>query len=586
MDIGAVINAASRALVRTGPAALTMDAIAAEAGVPRAELDARFASPKDVLRELALRSFDELADALVQSVEGARSGSDAIKRFVQGYVEYHLNRLDRFRAVTMMRQIWGDEAFGLDVDAERQKMITAVRRGIDPLEKALLKDRSPSERSGGIHPRRLAFTATIVSMGFCTLRGLTQGHGFSHSDRDLLNEITGALGTATTTLRHLSALNVVSAELAQLHSEGELVEALPRMLATALELEDARLVLAASDGLPDDLPNEARTAFAEDRIVHTEAESEDELPSDVVLAAPVHFENNPVGVLVGRLSEQTLTQGHVARFETFATMAGISLENVRLYENLQAQVDARTRSLRDAQAALVQSEKMAAMGTLVAGLAHEINTPMASVVSSQDTLSKALGKLDSGGGLDKRAERLVSIVAEAGDTIRIGTSRISSILDKLKRFSRLDAATFDYADLNESIRDALPFVKPQLPPGATLETELGELPKFKCSPAQLSQLFLNVLLNAAEAIDEGGAIRVVTHVRDDRIVVKVVDDGPGIPAESLPKIFDPGFTTKGVGIGSGLGLSTCYRIATDHAGDIRVDSDEGRGTTVTIELPL
>jgi PAS domain S-box-containing protein len=252
------------------------------------------------------------------------------------------------------------------------------------------------------------------------------------------------------------------------------------------------------------------------------------------------------------------------------------------------------QELKAKQAQLVQSEKMASLGMLVAGIAHEINTPIGAVASAHNTLVRSTGKLKA--VLDKEAPGLLEenrrlklvlkAVDESNQVIQSGTDRVTTIVRRLKSFARLDEAELKTVDIHEGLEDTLTIIHHELKHKVEVARDYGELPAIACFPSQLNQVFLNLFINANQAIEDRGTIRIKTRVRGDRAVVEVRDDGVGMPLDVQKRIFDPGFTTKGVGVGTGLGLSICYQIIQDHHGEIRVESEEGVGTAFTVVLPL
>jgi signal transduction histidine kinase len=290
--------------------------------------------------------------------------------------------------------------------------------------------------------------------------------------------------------------------------------------------------------------------------------------------------------------------------EALAGMGGVAVENARLYENLEEEVQARTADLtrtlgelRATQAQLLQSEKMAALGDLVAGVAHEINTPLGAVTSNVDLIGRALGKAGEAlrEGLPDRARQMIE---RAGGMIEVGREacrRIAEIVRSLRNFARLDEAERKPADLNEGIRSTLTLVQHLMKNRIRVETDLDELPQVDCHPNQLNQVLLNLLVNAAQAIEGEGRIAIRSRYRPattgdaaqpGSVLIEIEDSGSGIAPEHLRRIFDPGFTTKGVGVGTGLGLAISYRIVEEHRGRIEVESRVGEGTTFRILLPV
>jgi two-component system, NtrC family, sensor kinase len=275
------------------------------------------------------------------------------------------------------------------------------------------------------------------------------------------------------------------------------------------------------------------------------------------------------------------------------------------------------KRLKQSEAMLIQSEKMSSLGQMVAGVAHEVNTPLAYVKSSLDAVDtrlpeiadmaaeteRLLGMLE---GSDADEETLAAQFAKVTGLVsgikshdalgelrslvgdgRHGIQRISEIVTSLRDFSRLDRSKIAEFDVNEGIESTLVIGRNVLK-GKHVRKELGRLPRIECMPSQLNQVFLNLVTNAAQATPEqGGEIVVRTRVEDPgHVAVDVIDNGHGIAPEIRKKIFDPFFTTKEVGKGTGLGLSICYKIVESHGGRIDVQSDVGKGTRFTVVLPV
>ena len=247
----------------------------------------------------------------------------------------------------------------------------------------------------------------------------------------------------------------------------------------------------------------------------------------------------------------------------------------------------------EAKAQLMQSEKMASLGLLVAGLAHEINTPLGAIHSNNDTISRSLAKiiqlLESQDGLtgdDKqRVQQLVEVLRDVCQNTALATDRLISIVGSLKNFARVDEADLKEADIHEGLDSTLTIVQHQLKGRIEVVKQYGDIPPVHCHPNRLNQVFMNLLINAAQAIPDRGTITIKTFKKADAVNIVISDTGVGIPPENLSRIFDPGFTTKGVGVGTGLGLSICYKIIEQHQGKIEVESTE-KGTTFMITLPL
>jgi two-component system NtrC family sensor kinase len=240
-------------------------------------------------------------------------------------------------------------------------------------------------------------------------------------------------------------------------------------------------------------------------------------------------------------------------------------------------------------------EKMASLGNLVAGVAHEVNNPIGAVNSAADVARRcvdriaALLKKSSGWGeleASRPFRQSLKLLGDNVDLISAASERIVTIVRSLKNFARLDEAEFMRADLREGLESTLALVQHELKNRAEVREEYGEVPPIACYPNQLNQVFMNLLVNAAQAIDGKGTVAVRTFVDGEYACVQIADTGRGIAPEHLERIFDPGFTTKGVGVGTGLGLSISYNIVQQHDGEILVDSAPGKGTTFTIRLPI
>jgi signal transduction histidine kinase len=274
-----------------------------------------------------------------------------------------------------------------------------------------------------------------------------------------------------------------------------------------------------------------------------------------------------------------------------------------LSADLERRVEAQVAILEQRQRQLYEAEKLASVGQLAAGIAHEINNPIGFVRSNLVTFSGYLGKFgELGGQLDQAraswaALGLDFVVRDGQELVAesiAGVDRVARIVKDLRGFSNIDRPDEEMVDLNDSLTSACAVVAGQLTLGVTLRKQLSPLPPLMCLPGHLSQVWLNVLQNAVQAVGLNGTISVSSGVYNgvssglagESICIKVTDDGPGISDEVLAHVFEPFFTTRDVGKGTGLGLTVARDIVGAHGGDIGIESKPGRGTTVTITLPI
>lgn len=341
---------------------------------------------------------------------------------------------------------------------------------------------------------------------------------------------------------------------------------------------------------------------------------------DASLAVPFRVEKGLSAVLLlGRRRSGRFYGGDDRRLlHTLANQGAVAIENalaleqLRLWNrDLEDKVTARTRDLADAldelretQAQLVHREKMASVGQFVAGIAHEMNNPLAFIEgnlhflrSYADTLARAVTSFEKAAATGD-GERLAEIrreldldhvLADLGgvlDGCAEGVVRTTGLVRDLRTFSRLDHADIGTVDLHASLDSTLNLLRSRLI-GITVERRYGELPPVECLAGQLNQVFMNLLANAADAAGEGGRITVRTECcANARVAIEVEDDGSGITAEHLERIFDPFFTTKEPGQGTGLGLAISYGIVNRHGGTLTVRSTPGARTCFRVELPL
>jgi signal transduction histidine kinase len=299
-----------------------------------------------------------------------------------------------------------------------------------------------------------------------------------------------------------------------------------------------------------------------------------------------------------------------------------------LNQSLEQRVAERTNELagtladlKESQVQLVQAEKMSSLGQLVAGISHEINTPLLYLANNAELVRERIGVMrefvascaaafavKSEDFKDRaeyqakfvhalkdvktmlREEDLEGILEEADDLTRDsieGLGDLTAIAQSLKDFSRLDRAPVSSFDVNGGLDKTLLIAKNVVKHKANVTKMYGELPEIECSPSQINQVFLNIITNAAQAIEQHGEIVITTKLHDaDHVAIRIADTGCGIPPENLAKIRDPFFTTKEVGTGTGLGLSIVDEIVRKHHGQLLVESEVGKGSAFTVVLPI
>ncbi len=327
-------------------------------------------------------------------------------------------------------------------------------------------------------------------------------------------------------------------------------------------------------------------------------------------------------ISVDRFSTFTpMTQDDVKILSTLMTMLSVVLENVELYQDMEKRVQERTTQLfaanaelekaygelKDAQTQLIHSEKMASMGKLVAGIAHEMNNP-AGILSGYvelielysqrllKNLAAAAQTYSDNARISDEIEKnrkLIDEIHACLEPCKRSIIRMKNIVQDLRNFSRLDENELMPADLNEGIEKMIQFFRNQTQNRIVITTDLKPLPLVQCYPGHLNQVFSNILMNAIEAIKIEGRITITTAacepndlMMEPHVCIEIKDNGIGIRPEFVNKVFDPFFTTKEIGQGQGLGLSIAYGIIKRHNGKIYVDSDYGKGTRVSILIPV
>lgn len=309
--------------------------------------------------------------------------------------------------------------------------------------------------------------------------------------------------------------------------------------------------------------------------------------------------------------------------QSYRELNASNMELETLNTSLEQRVEARTEQLsqayeelKESQAQLVHAEKMSSLGELVAGISHEINTPLWYLLSNATMIKERLESFNGfvgvaddmlarlrGGSQDKQAfldclrelDRMVNHdglrddLEESQDLVQDsieGLEQLAEMAQSLKDFSRLDRATVGEFNVNEGLDKSLLIAKNALKNKVTVQKHYGEVADIKCAPSQINQVFLNLIKNAADAIEDEGTIDITTGQEGDRVFVRIADSGSGIPEDVIAKIRDPFFTTKEVGKGTGLGLSIVDKIITSHFGEMQIESTPGEGSVFTVILPI
>lgn len=241
---------------------------------------------------------------------------------------------------------------------------------------------------------------------------------------------------------------------------------------------------------------------------------------------------------------------------------------------------------------LVAEHQMASVGRLLASIVHEINTPIGSIFSNNEVVIHSLEMLkgllaDGRAEAIAKARKLVETCEGLAGVDKIACERIASVIRGLKTFSRVDAAEWRKADINENLRNTLKLTKAEFRRRVTVRTDFGELPEVPCFPHMLNQVFLNLLVNAGQAIEGEGIITVRTRAEGPCIHVSIADTGCGMSEETRKNLFTPGYTTKPVGVGTGLGLPLSRQIVEEkHGGSLDFETEPGVGTTFHVYIPI
>lgn len=298
------------------------------------------------------------------------------------------------------------------------------------------------------------------------------------------------------------------------------------------------------------------------------------------IIVPIYHLNQLLGIIVILSNQQRELNDEIDILESVAAQLGNAIIQAKLYEKdlkTVAELQATLKELKDTQIQLINSEKMASLGQLIAGVAHEINTPLASINSNNAIIAKFIKKIDD--------PDMVETLKEINELDREAVARISNMVKSLKKFVRLDEADLQEADINKELDLTLDLIRHETKNKIEIIKNYSELPLIKCYPNMLNQVFMNILINACQSIAKSGTITLTTEFKDNNLTVKIKDDGKGISPDKINKIFTAGYTTKGVGVGTGLGLAISEKIIQKHEGKITVNSEVGYGSEFIITIP-
>ncbi|MDD3236963.1 MAG: GAF domain-containing sensor histidine kinase [Candidatus Gastranaerophilales bacterium] len=299
---------------------------------------------------------------------------------------------------------------------------------------------------------------------------------------------------------------------------------------------------------------------------------------------PIHYKTKPLGVIIALTTQKDISQDTIDILESIATQLATSIMQASLFDQIKrknSKLQKTLSELKETQVQLINSEKMASLGQLVAGVAHEINTPLGSINSNSDMAKRIL----SADNFDKKKTDLLknlnSIDHEA-------IKRISNIVKSLKKFVRLDEADLQEANINQELDLTLQLLTHETKNKVDIIKNYGPIPKINCYVNMLNQVFMNLIVNACQSITEKkvkGTITITTSFDNGNLKVSFKDTGTGISKKAQAKIFSTGFTTKRKGIGTGLGLAISEKIIQKHKGSISFNSKEGEGSEFIIVIP-
>ncbi|MBW4024078.1 MAG: response regulator [Proteobacteria bacterium] len=304
---------------------------------------------------------------------------------------------------------------------------------------------------------------------------------------------------------------------------------------------------------------------------------------------PVLLDPGVLRVRLRAIVRRKLLQDETQQAEADRRQRAVTLERARMAEALtqaNGELEAANNKLIETQAKLVQAAKMASLGELVAGIAHEINNPLAFILAHQATVQRVLSQIGTAAVPDEAARAAIAKAQDRATAMGAGLRRIQDLVLNLRRFSRMDEGGFQLVDIPEALDTVLTLLSPKLGERIAIGRHYRGAPVLWCSPALLNQVVMNIVSNAADAIEGQGRIDVTATAEGRDYVIVIEDSGPGIPADLQERVFEPFFTTKPIGSGTGLGLAIAYTVVQAHKGAIAVGRSPLGGAAFRIVVPL